>query len=113
MNEAIGHLDLGLSQGALVARFSGELDLSNAPGFRDEIESRLAESDRLVADLAELTYFDSAGVRMLDGLVEVAEKAGVRVHIVAPSDSAARYVLRICAFREDVIAESLSAALDS
>ena len=99
----IGSLDLEVADGRALARLRGELDASNAPDFTERL--RAAGARVLVVDLAEVTYFDSAGVRMLDELCD-----GADVRIVAPAGTRARTTLRICAFPEDRIFESAAEA---
>lgn len=90
---------------ALIARLEGELDTSNAAGLGTQIAARAEREQRLVLDLSGLSFFDSSGVQMLDRLVGACDAAGRELRIVAPDGSRARVVLRICAFREDLLAD--------
>lgn len=101
---SLGALELEQGEGGLVARLTGELDMSNAADFGEQIKARADGAARLVVDLSGLTYFDSSGVRMLDQLVGHFDAAGRELRIVAPEGGRARTVLRICAFREDLFA---------
>lgn len=113
MTQPVGSLDIAWAGLTLIARIRGEVDLSNAPGFEEEISLKLSRGVPLVIDLTLTSYFDSSGVRMLSNLVEAAERNGRGIRVVAPDGGAARYVLRICAFREDLLAESPEQALES
>ncbi len=69
---------------SVVVRLAGELDLYNSAEVRAAIDQAAADSpDRLVADLAEVTFVDST---TLGALVE-AQKAlgGTRLVLAAPS----------------------------
>ena len=52
--------------GAVVVKLAGELDLYNAHAVRDELLAAAARSpDRLVVDLADVTFIDSTGLGVL------------------------------------------------
>ena len=109
MTEA-ARLDLAESGGRVVATLLGEIDLDNADRCEAEIRAAAEGATTLVVDLSGVTFFDSQGVRMLDHLVQAAEGAGQTVRVVAPDPGPARFVLRICAFREDLLVGALDAA---
>ena len=94
-----------------VARLDGEIDLANAAAIEAEILGALGDAPALVVDLGQVTYFDSSGMRMLDGLARACESAGLPLRVVAPDGSPARTILRIVAWPPELIAESLDAAL--
>jgi anti-sigma B factor antagonist len=54
---------------------AGELDLATAPGFRDELRRALAAGP-VRLELGGLTYMDSSGVRVLDGVVRDLDREG-------------------------------------
>jgi anti-sigma B factor antagonist len=111
MNQLPGTLTFETAAGATVARLAGEIDMSNAGGFREQIAARVPDAPTLIVDLTAVTYFDSSGVRLLDQTVAAAQAAGHRVRVVAPDPGPARFVLRICAFRPDLLAATLDDAL--
>ncbi len=57
--------------GVPVARIRGEVDVSNADALGQQLQAAVPNSALgLVLDLAETTYFDSSGVRLLFDLGE-------------------------------------------
>jgi anti-sigma B factor antagonist len=94
-----------------VARLEGEIDLSNAAGLGAEIAAALGGAGGLVVDLSAVTYFDSTGMRMLDSLVGACQEAGIRLCVVAPDRNPARFVLRICAWPDGMLAETVEDAV--
>lgn len=72
-----------------VVKLRGELDRTS----RGQIEARLCDADpagRLVVDLGELGYIDSAGIALLDSL-----HRGWDLRLVVPESSHVSKVLRI------------------
>jgi len=82
--------------GVVVASLSGEIDLSNAAEITDALLGGVPnEALGLVIDLSEVSYIDSAGVRML---AELDHRLGWRaqaLRVVAPQESRSRRVLEI------------------
>ena len=97
--------------GPHVARLSGEIDLANAGAIEAEVLAALGDAPGLVVDLSAVTYFDSSGLRMLDGLAGACASADIPLRVVAPEGSPARMILRIVAWPPEQIAGSLDAAL--
>ncbi len=82
--------------GVVIASLSGEIDLSNAAEITDALLGGVPnEALGLVIDLSEVSYLDSAGVRML---AELDHRLGWRaqvLRVVAPEASRSRRVLEI------------------
>ncbi len=82
--------------GVVVASLSGEIDLSNAAEITDALLGGVPnDALGLVIDLSEVSYLDSAGVRML---AELDHRLGWRaqvLRVVAPDASRSRRVLEI------------------
>jgi anti-anti-sigma factor len=95
--------------GALVS-FVGEIDLGTAPTLGEVVLSRTAEEPTVVLDLSAVTFLDSAGVRLLDGLVGTYERRGGVIRLVAPEHGVARFTLTLCAFRSDLVEPSVDRA---
>ena len=80
----------------VIASLTGEIDLSNATEITDALLGGVPnEAFGLVIDLSEVSYLDSAGVRML---AELDHRLGWRaqaLRIVAPETSRSRRVLAI------------------
>lgn len=97
--------------GACVARLDGEIDMANATELEARILAATGDARALVVDLSEVTYFDSSGMRMLDALAGACEGAAIPLRVVAPEGGRARFVLRVVAWPEHLLAESLEAAV--
>lgn len=92
----IANLSLDSSNGVVVATLSGEVDLSNATQItRDVLNAVPNEALGLVVDLSDVSYLDSAGVRML---AELDRRLGWRaqaLRIATPQESRCRMVLSV------------------
>lgn len=61
---------------SVVARLSGDIDMTNTGAIEDAVAANLTSSHRgFVLDLTDVTYLDSAGIRLLYVLDE---RAGAR-----------------------------------
>lgn len=70
----------------VVLELSGELDVIGSSTLAGEIETILAERpERLVVDLAELEFLDSAGLATLVHGHNAAEAAGVEFVLASPT----------------------------
>ena len=97
--------------GTHLVLLSGEIDLENARALEAEILSGMDDAQALVVDLSDVSYFDSSGMRMLDALAGACDAAGVPLRVVAPDGGRARFILRIVAWPEALLAGSLDTAL--
>jgi anti-anti-sigma factor len=90
------NVTIAADDGVVVASLSGEIDLSNAAEITDALLGGVPnEALGLVIDLSEVSYIDSAGVRML---AELDHRLGWRaqaLRVVAPVKSRSRRVLEI------------------
>ena len=90
------NVTIAADDGVVVASLSGEIDLSNAAEITDALLGGVPnEALGLVIDLSEVSYIDSAGVRML---AELDHRLGWRaqaLRVVAPEESRSRRVLDI------------------
>ena len=90
------NLTVAGENGVVVATVSGEIDLSNATQITDALLGGVPnEALGLVIDLSDVSYLDSAGVRML---AELDHRLGWRAQalgVVAPVKSRSRRVLAI------------------
>ena len=111
MSGPAGILELRRVGPVLVARLEGEVDLSDTGAFGEKIAEAMTGATALVIDLSAVTFFDSSGVRMLFDLLSDANRDDHPMAVVAPEDGPARMVMRICAFREELIGGSLEEAL--
>jgi anti-sigma B factor antagonist len=85
----------GLSDGCMVARLAGGIDLANARELETRLLDRVGDADGLVLDLTEVRYLDSAGLGMIDRLARALAARQRRLALVAPEGSVAHGVLRI------------------
>lgn len=53
------------NEGTVVLRLAGELDLLAAPELKEQLSRVVPDAERLVIDLAEVEFIDSAGMGLL------------------------------------------------
>jgi anti-sigma B factor antagonist len=80
---------------ATIVRLAGEIDLSTAADTRSRIEQSTGGATHVVLDLGGLTYLDSAGLAMVDGLARRCRGQGLAFGVVAPEESVVRTVLAV------------------
>ena len=80
---------------AYVVRVVGDLDMATAPTLEAQIAS-VGSASRLVIDLTQCTFLDSAAVRLLTTLARESDIAGTPLALVA-SDPGILRVLEITA----------------
>ena len=85
----------GRSNGSLLMRLSGEIDLSNSRQLHQQLESVVEGWSRVVIDLAEIKYLDSQGLRLIKQLCNKVDNDGTELQLVAPPDGFARQVLEM------------------
>lgn len=89
-------LRLDVDGNALVARWSGEVDLSNAEQLGQRVAAAAPPgSAGVVLDLSQVTYLDSFGVHVLFGLRQHLAQRGQALSLVVPPDSPLLAALRI------------------
>jgi anti-sigma B factor antagonist len=97
----------------VVARLTGEVDLSNA----GSIESAIAEATpnqalAVILDVSALDYLDSAGIHLIYKLREKLRARGQGLRLVIPADSHSTDALRLAGVSQVVdTAQTLEAAL--
>jgi anti-sigma B factor antagonist len=80
----------------VIARLSGELDLSNTANIGGAVtESIPNETLALILDLTDVEYLDSAGIHLIYDLREKLRARGQTLQLVIPSDSPAGDALRL------------------
>lgn len=97
-------LRLDRSRDALVARLSGEVDISNAPSYEHRILAAAPPQEvaGLVLDLSDVSFLDSAGVRLLFSLHSALTEQGRPMALVVPATSPVGRVLEIVDIRRVV-----------
>ncbi len=99
--------------GVPLARIRGEIDLSNAGDVQAAVEAAGANASRLVLDLSETEYLDSAGIRVLFQLARAMSSTGCRVRAVVPPQSPIRRVLELAGIDQAIpLDDSAAEALD-
>ena len=106
----LARLETSVRDGVLLAAISGEIDVSNAAALEERLADAAQGRPALVIDLTQVTFLDSAGVRLLDHLVADREPAAP-VRIVVPASGAVPFTLRVCGFRPELLAASRDVAL--
>jgi anti-sigma B factor antagonist len=104
----LADLQLSLRDLAVIARVTGEIDISNAGELREAITDYTPnDSLGVVLDLTAVDYVDSAGIHMLYRLGESLRQRGLALRIVIPPESAASDALRLAGIKRhaDAVAE--------
>ena len=87
----------------VVARLSGEIDLSNAREVGEAMSAAVPNTALgLVIDLTATAYLDSSGVHLLFDLAERLQRRQQQLRVVVPEDAPVRRVLRIVELDETV-----------
>jgi anti-sigma B factor antagonist len=93
---SLGDVQTSLHDSVVVARLTGEIDMSNAAGIEEAIA--LSTPNRALAvivDVSALDYLDSAGIQLLYQLREQLQVRGQSLRLVITSDSPAGDALRL------------------
>ncbi len=98
--------------GTAVVHLTGEIDMANAPALGRAIVRNVTSAGAVLIDLTEVTFLDSAGVRLLDALVGDLDDHGVPIRFVVDKAGAAYKTLELCAFRDDLLDTDLKRAAD-
>jgi anti-sigma B factor antagonist len=98
---------------AVVARITGEIDLSNAGGIGAAVMDAIPnDANALVLELSDVEYLDSAGIQLIYRLREDLRARGQSLHLVIPRSSAAHDALRLAGVSRHIqLAESVDDAL--
>jgi anti-anti-sigma factor len=98
---------------AVVARITGEVDLSNAHEIRSALTAAIpSDSLALVLELTDVEHLDSAGIQLLYRLREDLRARGQSLRLVIPRGSAAHDALRLAGVSRYIqLAESVDAAI--
>lgn len=84
-------------------RLAGDIDMTNADGIGEQIDDAITNQATLVeVDLAEVTYLDSAGLRVLSNLAGRLQRLQIQLRVLAPAGSAARHVIELTGLTEFV-----------
>jgi anti-anti-sigma factor len=85
--------------GSMRIRLSGEIDLANADAVEDQIRAALSPQPSAVSvDLTDLTYLDSAGMRVLYGLASRLHALRIVLELIVPFDAPTRRLIELSGF---------------
>lgn len=99
----IADLQLSSRDGIVIARVTGEIDMSNATDLRTAItEATPNDALGVVLDLSDVDYIDSAGIHLLYRLGESLRNRGQTLRVVIPPNSAASDALSLAGIKRHV-----------
>jgi anti-sigma B factor antagonist len=100
-------------EGSVVARLSGEVDMSNASYVRDQLLASMSnEAIALVLDISGCRYLDSAAIEVLFDISRRLARRRQELRLVMPPDSPLRRVIELTEVHTAApIHDSLEAAL--
>jgi anti-sigma B factor antagonist len=94
--------------GTVLARLSGEIDLSNAAAVEDQVTGSLAGATGIAVDLSGLSYLDSAGLALL---VRLSSASG-SLRLVVPRRAVVERTLSVSGLSTAIpVDETVEAAL--
>ena len=110
---SLGDVQITLAQHALVARLTGEIDMSNAEEMgATVIGATPNEAQGVVLDLSAVDYLDSAGIYVIYGMRSSLQARGQSLILVMPESSPVHDALRLSgAERPGEIAATVEDAL--
>lgn len=116
MGEPITEVDT--FRGFTVARVRGEIDLSNASEFAEELgEAVDLSGPGLIVDISSVLYIDSAGIRALFEVVRRLELRGQKAAVVVAATSPVRTLIEVTNLDQAIpvceTAEDCAAALNT
>ncbi len=110
---SLADLQITLSRHTLIARLSGEIDMSNAEEMgATVIGATPNESTGVVLDLSAVEYLDSAGIYVIFGMRASLQARGQSLILVIPPESPVHDALRLSGVdRPGETAETVDEAL--
>jgi anti-sigma B factor antagonist len=110
---SLADVQISRARGAVVARLSGEVDMSNAEEIGvTVIGATPCDARGVVLDLSEVDYLDSAGIYVIHGMRASLQARGQSLLLVIPADSPVHDALRLSgAERPGEVVEELDGAL--
>ena len=92
----LGDVEVRVEDSLLIARLTGEVDISNAASIEDAIATATPnQAVAIILDLSDLEYIDSAGISLIYRLREKLQVRGQDLKLVIPTDSPAADALRL------------------
>ena len=92
-------VETSTEDGSMRITLSGEIDLANAAAVGDEIRAAVSNQPTTVSvDLTDLTYMDSAGIRILFVLASRLQALRSVLELIVPLDSPTRRIIELSGF---------------
>jgi anti-anti-sigma factor len=92
-------VETSTEDGSMRITLSGEIDLANAAAVEDEIRAAVSNQPTTVSvDLTDLTYMDSAGIRILFVLASRLQALRSVLELIVPLDSPTRRIIELSGF---------------
>jgi anti-anti-sigma factor len=109
----LGDVQITVTQHAVVARLTGEVDMSNAEEMGSTVVGATpSEASGVILDLSDVDYLDSAGIYVVYGMRASLQARGQTLILVIPPESPVHDALRLSgAERPGEIAETVDGAL--
>jgi anti-anti-sigma factor len=95
MNHQLATMQLEQSEGSVVVRLLGEIDLSNAQQIHQQVETAIEGYPRVTVDLTMIDYLDSQGLRLIKQISDKVKGENAELKLVAPPTGVARPVLEM------------------
>lgn len=85
--------------GSMHITVTGEIDLANAATIEDQLREAVSHQPTTVSvDLTDLTYLDSAGIRILFTLASRLQALRIVLELIVPLDSPTRRLIELSGF---------------
>jgi anti-anti-sigma factor len=109
----IADVEFSSNDRGVVARITGEIDLSNAASIGDALVDAVPNQEhRLILDMAAVEYLDSAGIQLIYQLRERLRARGQKLALVIPASSPSHDALRLAGLTPHVeMVESVDEAV--
>ena len=91
----------------------GDLDVTRAPALLEDVQALVRGAAGVVVDLSDVTFFASAGVRLVDRLARECDRAGTVFRVVAPPGSRCRRLLELVGMAGQLATNDRAAAIDA
>lgn len=92
----LGDVEVRVEDSLLIARLTGEIDLSNAGSIEEAISTAIPNHAKaIILDLTDLEYIDSAGIGLIYRLREKLQVRGQELKLVIGAGSLAADALRL------------------
>jgi anti-anti-sigma factor len=92
-------INTNAENGSTHIAISGEIDLANAATVEDQLREAVSHQPTAVSvDLTDLTYLDSAGIRILFTLASRLQALRIVLELIVPLDSPTRRLIELSGF---------------